>query len=202
MSIKTVVGAVLLLFLPQISQAQAVAQAATASAAATPAARCRDGTVSTSASRRDACSGHGGVAEWNIPADATARCHDGTYSTSTSVLEMCANHGGVAERYSADQGPASDEQAAIDAMKSDLRKLVAAQAAFFEDSGKFTARIGKGGLTYAVAAGNFIPRIALTQDGWVASISSKNTRSRCMVFIGSNKNPPAIQEGVPACVAF
>lgn len=115
---------------------------------------------------------------------------------------MCANHGGVAERYTWDQGPAGDEQAWVDAMKSDLRNLVAAESAFFAGSAKYTARIGSGGLKYEVAAGNFVPKIALTHDGWVASISSRNTRTRCVVFIGSTKNLPAIQEGVPACVAF
>lgn len=115
---------------------------------------------------------------------------------------MCTTHGGVAERYTWDQGPAGDERAAIDAMKADLRNLVAAEAAFFAEAAKYTVRIGSGGLTYAVAAGNFSPKIALTQDGWVASISSKNTRARCMLFIGATKNPPAIEEGVPACVAF
>ena len=196
MSIRAIVAAVLLFFLPQTSQSQAVAQASPA------AARCRDGTVSASASRRDACSGHGGVAQWHIPADATARCADGTYSSSTSLQDICSNHGGVAERYTWDEGPVSDEQAAIDAMKADLRSLVAAEAAFFAESAKYTTRIGRGGLTYAVDEGDFPPRIALTHDGWVASISSKNTRTRCMVFIGSIKSPPAIEEGVPACVAF
>ena len=196
MSIKAIVPAVLLLFLPRPSHAPAQAQASPA------AARCGDGTFSINASRRDACSSHGGVAEWHIPTDATARCTDGTYSSSTTLQEICANHGGVAERYTWDQGPAGDEQAAVDAMKADLRNLVSAEAAFFAQSAKYTVRIGSGGLTYAVAAGNFSPKIALTQDGWVASISSRNTRTRCLVFIGSIKNPPAIMEGVPACVAL
>ena len=87
-------------------------------------------------------------------------------------------------------------------MKADLRNLVVAEGTFFAESAKYTDRIGSGGLSYEVTAGNFNPRIALTHDGWVASISNRNTRNRCVVFIGSIKNPPAIQEGVPACVAF
>jgi hypothetical protein len=142
------------------------------------------------------------VAEWNIPADATARCNDGTFSSSTSLQETCSNHGGVAEWYTWDQGPAADEQSFIAAMKSDLRNLVTAEEAFFADSVKYTDRIGARGLTYAVTSGNTLPRIALTTDGWQASISNKNTRTRCMIFIGSIKSPPAIQKGVPACVAF
>ena len=194
MSIKAIVPSVVVfLFFLRPSHAQTEA---------TPAARCQDGTSSYTASRRGACSGHGGVAEWNIPADATARCSDGTYSSSTSLQGTCANHGGVAERYTWDQGPAGDEQSYIAAMKSDLRNLVRAEAAFFADSVKYTDRIGASGLTYAVTSGNTLPRIALTTDGWLASISNRNARTRCMIFIGSIKNPPAIKEGVPACVAF
>jgi len=87
-------------------------------------------------------------------------------------------------------------------MKSDLRNLVTAEQSFFADSVKYTDRIGARGLTYAVTSGNTLSRIALTTNGWQASISNKNTRTRCMIFIGSIKNPPAITEGVPACVAF
>ena len=194
MSIKAIVPSVVVfLFFLQPSQAQTEGTAA---------ARCSDGTNSYTASRRGACSGHGGVAAWNIPPDATARCNDGTFSSSTSLQETCSNHGGVAERYSWDEGPAGDEQSYVAAMKSDLTSLVTAERAFFADSVKYTDRIGARGLTYAVTSGNTLPRIALTTDGWQASISNKNTRTRCMIFIGTIKNPPAIKEGVPACVAF
>jgi hypothetical protein len=194
MSIKTIVSSVVvfLLFL----------QPTPAKTQGTPAARCSDGTNSYTASRLDACSRHGGVAAWNIPADATARCNDGTYSSSTTLQETCSDHGGVAERYSWDQGPAGDEQSYIAAMKSDLRNLVTAEASFFAESVKYTDRIGARGLTYAVTSGNTLPRITLTTNGWQASISNRSTRTRCMIFIGLIKNPPAITEGVPACVAF
>jgi uncharacterized protein DUF3761 len=187
MSIKTIVSSVVvfLLFL----------QPTPAKTQGTPAARCSDGTNSYTASRLDACSRHGGVAAWNIPADATARCNDGTYSSSTTLQETCSDHGGVAERYSWDQ-------AYIAAMKSDLRNLVTAEASFFAESVKYTDRIGARGLTYAVTSGNTLPRITLTTNGWQASISNRSTRTRCMIFIGLIKNPPAITEGVPACVAF
>ncbi len=194
MSIKTIVPSVVvfLLFL----------QPTPAKTEGTPAARCSDGTNSYTASRLSACSRNGGVAAWNIPADATARCNDGTFSSSTTLQETCSDHEGVAERYSWDQGPAGDDSSYIAAMKSDLRNLVTAEESFFAGSVKYTNRIGVRGLTYAVTSGNTLSRIALTTGGWQASISNKNTRTRCMIFIGSIKNPPAITEGVPACVAF
>ena len=194
MKIKAIVPSVVVfLFFLQPSHAQTEGTAA---------ARCSDGTSSYTASRRGACSRHGGVATWNIPTDATARCNDGTFSSSTTVQGTCSDHGGVGERYTWDQGPAGDEQSYIAAMKSDLRSLVTAEEAFFAESVKYTNRIGAGGLIYAVASGNTLPRIALTTNGWHASISNKNTRTRCMIFIGAIKNPPAIEAGVPACVAF
>ena len=52
--------------------------------------QCTDGTYTTAASRRGACSGHGGVKTF-----ATARCTDGTYSFAKSTKGACSGHGGV-----------------------------------------------------------------------------------------------------------
>jgi hypothetical protein len=52
--------------------------------------QCTDGTYTTAASRRGACSGHGGVKLF-----ATARCTDGTYSFAKSTKGACSGHGGV-----------------------------------------------------------------------------------------------------------
>ena len=195
MSIKPVLlVSVAILCIPRLSPAQAPD-----SALAT--ARCQDGTYSYSTSRQGACSSHGGVAEWLIPSVATARCRDGTFSTGTS-RGTCSNHGGVAEWFTLDpdsQPAPGDEQTYIAAMKADLRNLVIAEEVFFADSVKYTTRIGPGGLNFVARHGNSPPRITLTQDGWLASISNDHTRYKCFIFIGTTAHPRARKEGYPTC---
>ena len=98
-----------------------VARADEAPAGAT--GRCKDGSYTESASKRGACKGHGGVAEWlatktnesssktekkatsataeanpaTPPAGATGKCKDGSYTTSATKKGACRGHGGVAE---------------------------------------------------------------------------------------------------------
>ena len=59
--------------------------------------RCQDGTWSSAAQKKGACSGHGGVKAWfgTAPKKATARCNDGTWSKSAGQ-GTCSGHGGVA----------------------------------------------------------------------------------------------------------
>lgn len=161
-------------------------------------AQCGDGTLSASALRTEACSQHGGLAEWLVPVGATARCADDSYSAAGT----CAGQGGVTEWYAASTGGGTsweDEQSTIAAMQSDLRNLVYAEEAFFADSVKYTTTIGRGGLSYRISADNSLPHIALTYDGWVASIANARMRTTCVIFVGSTVIPPAHEEAVPAC---
>jgi len=63
-------------------------------------ALCVDGSWSSAANRRGACSAHGGMKEWfgKAPKAATARCKDGTYSQAADLQGACSKHGGVAFR--------------------------------------------------------------------------------------------------------
>jgi hypothetical protein len=110
---------------------------------------------------------------------------------------------GLPEPEEAEEGatpsPITSEAAYVAAMKSDLRNLVTAEEAFFADSVKYTAKVGRGGLQYAVAAGNTIPVIRVTRDGWTATISNVNTRTRCVIYVGSTPVAPATREGEPKC---
>jgi len=88
------------------------------------------------------------------------------------------------------------ERAQLAAMKTDLRNLVTVEEIFFADSLKYATDLGS---RYTVSAGDLVPTIALTADGWTASITSTNTTQTCSVFVGSTSIPPAIKEGAPVC---
>ena len=91
------------------------------------------------------------------------------------------------------------EKAYIASMKSDLRNLVTAEEAYFADSVKYSATIGAGGVTFNVTSGNNNPTLALTLDGWTASISNVNTTKTCAIYVGTTALAPAVKEGEPKC---
>ena len=91
------------------------------------------------------------------------------------------------------------EKAYIASMKSDLRNLITAEEAYFADSVKYTTTVGAGGVNFNVTTGNNNPTLALTADGWSATISNINTTKTCAIFIGSTAIAPANKEGEPKC---
>ena len=91
------------------------------------------------------------------------------------------------------------EKAYIASMKSDLRNLVTAEEAYFADSIKYTTTVGAGGVVFNVTTGNNNPTLALTADGWTATLSNLNTTKTCAIFIGSTAIAPAAKEGEPKC---
>ena len=91
------------------------------------------------------------------------------------------------------------EKAYIASMKSDLRNLVTAEEAYFADSVKYSTTVGAGGVVFNVTTGNNNPTLALSADGWTATISNINTTKTCAIFIGSTAIAPANKEGEPKC---
>ena len=89
------------------------------------------------------------------------------------------------------------EKAYIASIKSDLRNLVTAEEAYFADSVKYTTALGT---AFAVTSGNGTPSIALTANGWTATITNANTTKTCAIFIGTSSVAPATKEGEPKCV--
>lgn len=88
------------------------------------------------------------------------------------------------------------ERATIAAMKSDLRNLVTVEENYFAENMRYTADPGP---AYAVSGGNRMPTIAVTPDGWSATITSPNSGRTCAVFVGTTPAPPATKEGTPQC---
>ncbi len=93
----------------------------------------------------------------------------------------------------------ADSAKLVAVMRSDLRRLVVAEEAFFADSVKYGSRVGPGGVNYSPSPGNALQSITLTRDGWVAVMTNSNTPTRCTIFIGSTSAPPALKEGYPTC---
>jgi len=89
-------------------------------------------------------------------------------------------------------------RAQVAAMKSDLRNLVTLEENYFVQHLKYGTAADLAG-TYTVTAGNSMPIIALTGDGWTATLGSATAGQMCAVFMGSTPARPAIKEGAPAC---
>ena len=88
-------------------------------------------------------------------------------------------------------------KAYIASMKSDMRNLVTAEEAYFADSVKYTTNLGT---NFAVTTGNVLGTIALTADGWTATVTNTNYAGHtCAIYIGSTAIAPANKEGEPKC---
>jgi type IV pilus assembly protein PilA len=88
------------------------------------------------------------------------------------------------------------EKAYLTQMKSDLRNLVTAEEAYFADSIKYTTDLGT---AYRVSTGVLGPTIALTLDGWTATVSHSTSVKTCSIYGGSVALAPATKEGEPKC---
>src|SRR6266516_4018643 len=89
------------------------------------------------------------------------------------------------------------EKAYLASMKSDLRNLITAEEAYFADSVKYTSNLGT---AYATTSGVVGPTIAVTADGFTATVSHTTTTKTCSIYVGSTSLAPANKEGEPKCV--
>jgi prepilin-type N-terminal cleavage/methylation domain-containing protein len=89
-------------------------------------------------------------------------------------------------------------RAQIAAMKSDLRNLVTTEENYYAQHLKYATAADLAG-AYNVSAGNSMPTITLSGDGWTATMTSASAGQICAVFMGSTPATPATKEGAPAC---
>jgi prepilin-type N-terminal cleavage/methylation domain-containing protein len=91
------------------------------------------------------------------------------------------------------------QKAIMASMKTDLRNLVTAEEAYSADSVRYTTDLGTG---YTATTGNVLGTIALTGDGWTATITNTNLQTplrTCAVYVGSTSLAPATKEGEAKC---
>ena len=102
------------------------------------------------------------------------------------------------------------EKAYIAAMKSDLRNLVTAEEAFFADSVKYTSAWScatptpAGSVAFCPTTGVGVApgiplTIAVTADGFSATVGHSTTKKTCAIYVGSTPAAPANKEGEPKC---
>ena len=82
------------------------------------------------------------------------------------------------------------------AMKSDLRNLAEAEEVIFARSGSYSTAPGDLFTPSSFVIG---PRVALTEDGWVARVGHSATPIACAMYVGSTPIEPATVPLVVAC---
>ena len=91
----------------------------------------------------------------------------------------------------------SRDKALVTAMKSDLRNLLTQQEGRLADSGTYATSFPTA--VWSPSTGVTGPTIALTADGWTASVGHQSTVKTCAIFVGTTPLAPATKEGVPTC---
>ncbi len=91
----------------------------------------------------------------------------------------------------------SRERALVTAMKADLRNLLTQQESFMADSGRYVTSFPLS--VWRPTTGVTGPTIALTSDGWTATVGHVATPRTCAIFAGTTPLAPATKEGVPTC---
>jgi prepilin-type N-terminal cleavage/methylation domain-containing protein len=91
----------------------------------------------------------------------------------------------------------SRDKGLVASMQSDLRNLLTQQESWMADSGTYAASFPT--TVWRPTTGVTGPTIALTADGWTASVGHGSTTKTCAIFVGSTPLAPATKEGVPTC---
>src|SRR5919106_2614405 len=118
----------------------------------------------------------------------------------TGLAEQIRELGGQAESVSdgAVYQRFQARRAAVEAMKADLRRLVAAESAIVADSGYPSAHLGAPYWT-GPSRGNMGPWIHITRNGWWATLSSTVTAIHCAVSVGGDTTFATAGPGEPWC---
>jgi len=91
----------------------------------------------------------------------------------------------------------SRDKALVTSMKSDLRNLMTQQESRLADSGSYATSFPT--TIWRPTTGVTGPTIALTADGWTASVGHLSSTKTCSIFVGTTPLAPATKEGVPTC---
>lgn len=91
----------------------------------------------------------------------------------------------------------SRDKAFVTAMRSDLRNLITAQEGYLADSGRYATSFPP--TIWRPSTGVTGPTIAVTGDGWTATVGHISTPRTCAIFTGTTPIAPATKEGVPTC---
>src|SRR6266704_702581 len=70
------------------------------------------------------------------------------------------------------------------------------EKAYLADSVKYTSNLGT---AYATTSGVVGPTIALTGNGFTATVSHTTTTKTCSIYVGTTSLAPANKEGEPKC---
>src|SRR5439155_8128808 len=90
----------------------------------------------------------------------------------------------------------ANEKAYLHVMKFQLCTLLTSEEAYFADSVKYTSNLGT---AYNVTSGVVGPTIAVTANGFTATVSHTTTTKTCAVYVGTTSLAPANKEGEPKC---
>jgi type IV pilus assembly protein PilA len=106
----------------------------------------------------------------------------------------------------------SKSKAYVASMRADLRSLVSAEEAYFQDSVKYGTSLSctiptpTGKVGFCATTGNTLGTVTVatgTQAGWTTTMTNRNTTTSCAVYVGTiTPDAPATstsQEGAPVC---